>query len=61
MQNPVCECEDCMNRRISEHMRWNAYMRIRGYRHGKKRNDRGMVHPELRPFANISYLERFKD
>lgn len=58
--NDVCTCEVCENRRKTEHMRWNAYMRTLGYVEGK-RNDRGKTHPDLCSWYDLPYLERFKD
>ena len=58
--NDVCECEICKKRRLSEHMRWNAYMRTKGYVFGK-RNDRAKLHGDLKSWYELPYLERFKD
>lgn len=57
----VCTCDYCKERRITEHMRWNAYMRTQGYIYGEKRNDRAGVHPDLCSWNNLTYLEKFKD
>ncbi len=59
--NPLCRCDACNNRRKTEHMRWNAYMRVNGYRYGKSRADRAQVHPSLVPAKELSWKDQFKD
>lgn len=59
--NDTCDCELCTTIRITEHMRWNAYMRSRGYRHGKYRNDRAKRHPFLVSWNRLPKEERMKD
>jgi hypothetical protein len=44
-----------------EHLRWNAYMRGIGYRYGKTRNDRAMLHNLLIPWDELSEEEQRKD
>ena len=44
-----------------EHQRWSAYMRSIGYKHGKKRNDLGKIHPDLCPFDKLQENEKVKD
>lgn len=58
---PVCGCKYCTGRRITEHMRWNAYMRVNGYRYSKKRLDRAKLHDLLVPWGELDELERYKD
>ena len=53
--------DEAHERRITEHKRWNAYMRSIGYRFGKKRLDRGLLHYDLVPFNELDPVERFKD
>lgn len=57
----ICECRLCQPRRITEHMRWNAYMRSLGYQHNKDRNEFAKFHPDLLPWSELPYLEKFKD
>ena len=57
----LCNCETCNQKRITEHMRWNAYTRSQGFRYGKKRSDRAKLHPDLRPWSDLSCCERYKD
>lgn len=58
---PVCSCDSCRERRITEHMRWNAYTRSIGYRRGKDRFDRAKVHKDLKPWQELPCRERYKD
>lgn len=58
---PVCNCDACREKRITEHMRWNAYMRSIGYRRGEVRFDRAMVHNDLKPWDQLPCRERYKD
>ena len=58
---PVCNCDICREQRITEHMRWNAYMRAAGYRYGKNRFDRAKVHNDLKPWDQLPCRERYKD
>lgn len=46
---------------ISEHMRWNAYMRSIGYRYGKVRDDRGLIHPNLVRYSELPLCVQKKD
>ena len=57
----TCACEECVERRITEHMRWNAYMRANGYRHGSKTDHIGKTHMDLQPWSQIPCRERYKD
>ena len=57
----ICMCSICVKRRISEHMRWNAYMRTTGYKTGKIRSDRGQIHPDIVPWDKLPLFERYKD
>lgn len=58
--NDICTCADCEAKRKTEHMRWNAYMRAEGFIYGV-RNDRAKTHPDIRPWNELLYLDRFKD
>ena len=58
--NPGCRCALCVCR-ISEHMRWNAYMRVNGYRYGRTRNDMAKIHTCLLPWSELPPGERIKD
>ena len=59
--SPVCGCDACREMRITEHMRWNAYMRGLGYRRADARYDRAMVHNDLKPWGELPCRERYKD
>ena len=63
--NPIkskeCRCDNCVRRMRSEHMRWNAYMRVYGYSFGKQRADRAMLHNDLQAWAKLSKKEQEKD
>ena len=59
--HPSCLCENCMRRKRSEHMRWNAYIRSYGFSHAPKRNDRAMLHNNLVAWDALSELEKCKD
>ncbi len=60
-QNPLCRCKNCEQRRKSEHMRWNAYMRVSGYRYGNPRADRALIHPNLCLWQELPLRTKFKD
>ena len=59
--NFLCDCDNCERRRKSEHMRWNAYMRVNGYIWGEQRSDRGQVHPNLCDWDKLPIRDKFKD
>ena len=63
--NPIkskeCRCDNCVRRMRSEHMRWNAYMRVYGYSFGEQRADRAMLHNDLQAWAKLSKKEQEKD
>lgn len=59
--DPYCECANCNNRRVTEHMRWNMYMRTHGYRHAEERNDRAKLHNRLVAWDDLDMIERYKD
>ena len=44
-----------------EHIRWNAYMRVGGYRYGEKRNDLAKVHSNLVPSTQLTNDDLRKD
>ncbi|MBP3381797.1 MAG: hypothetical protein J6L00_04030 [Clostridia bacterium] len=56
----ICYCEAC-RRKKTEHMRWNAYMRVNGYCYGERRADRALVHPDLRRWQDLSQFSKKKD
>ena len=58
----TCECENCVRRKKSEHMRWNAYTRGLGYvyRDGV-RADRALLHSNLCAWEDLSALDKLKD
>ncbi len=58
----ICRCENCIRRKLSEHRRWNAYMRVIGFSYqGGKRADRALLHDMLCDWDDLSELERMKD
>lgn len=58
----VCECENCVRRKRSEHFRWNTYARVNGYSYNNGvRADRAKFHDNLCSWNNISYLDKQKD
>lgn len=60
---PICSCKRCEKRRISEHMRWNAYMRVNGYElpPNGERHDLAKIHDLLVPWDALDELEKYKD
>lgn len=61
VKSAECECAECTVRKRSEHMRWNAYMRVCGFSYGEPRADRAMLHNDLKPWKKLSDKEREKD
>lgn len=57
----TCCCENCIRRKKSEHMRWNAYIRVAGYSYAKNKSDRAMYHDKLREWDELPELEKQKD
>lgn len=57
----ICFCPDCTWVKKTEHMRWNAYMRARGYCKGPGHISRAKLHGNLVPWSELSWLERIKD
>lgn len=60
----ICSCEDCNQTRITEHMRWNAYMRSLGYCYSTYTGDnkyRAKLHRDLLPWEKLPLRERYKD
>ena len=55
-----CRCALCQSR-ITEHMRWNVYMRVNGYRYGKKKNEMAKIHQDLHSWMDLPKEERMKD
>lgn len=61
-QKQTCKCENCIRRKKSEHMRWNAYTRVIGYAyHNGIRADRALLHDNLCGWEQLSELDRQKD
>lgn len=57
-----CECENCVRRKRSEHMRWNAYMRVNGFSYNADgKNDRAMLHGNLCEWDLMPPLDKLKD
>ncbi len=58
----ICDCDNCLRRKRSEHMRWNAYTRVLGYTyHPNTRADRALLHDNLCEWSQLSELDRQKD
>lgn len=58
----TCKCENCIRRKRSEHMRWNAYTRVIGYSYNNgTRADRALLHDNLCEWEQLSELDRQKD
>lgn len=58
----TCQCTNCIRRKRSEHMRWNAYTRVIGYAyHNGVRADRALLHDNLCSWEKLSELDRQKD
>lgn len=57
----VCDCEVCTDRRITEHMRWNAYMRAKGFRYAPQKDLQIKTHFDLVPWEDLPLRERLKD
>ena len=58
--SPVCNCDACKTARITEHMRWNAYMRSIGYQKGQK-NKIAKLHHDLKSWHDLPCREKYKD
>ncbi len=60
---PGCSapCRVCIKRSMTEHMRWNVFMRTLGYRYADKRGDRAKTHSDLVPWDQLPPAERYKD
>ena len=57
----TCECANCVKRKRSEHMRWNAYTRVIGFSYNEYRADRALLHDNLCAWDQLSELDRQKD
>ncbi len=57
----LCTCATCKQSRITEHSRWNAYMRVNGYKLGKQHASRSLLHNDLVPWEKLDVIEQFKD
>ena len=58
----TCQCENCIRRKRSEHMRWNAYTRTIGFSFKENgRADRAMLHDNLCEWHQLPPIERLKD
>ena len=57
----TCKCDNCVRRKRSEHMRWNAYTRVLGYTYNTERADRALLHDNLCEWGLLSELDRQKD
>ena len=47
--------------KISEHMRWNAYVRALGFTYNSHRDDRAKLHNDLIPWRTLNEKEQEKD
>lgn len=58
----TCQCENCIRRKRSEHLRWNAYTRVLGYSYNRNsRADRALLHDNLCAWEDLSVLDKQKD
>lgn len=57
----ICQCPRCRNLRVTEHMRWNAFLRINGYIYDPVRRDRAMTHNDLTIWQALAEPEKYKD
>ena len=58
----TCKCKNCIRRKRSEHMRWNAYTRVTGYSYNNGiRADRALLHDKLCEWEQLSELDQLKD
>lgn len=58
----ICDCENCIRRKKSEHQRWNAYTRIIGYSYDNGiKNYRAKLHSDLVGWSDLSYYSKQKD
>ena len=57
----VCSCRKCNALRLTEHARWNAYMRVNGYIYAENRNDRAKCHNDIKSWHKLPIPERYKD
>lgn len=60
-ESKICPCQKCRNIKISEHMRWNAYMRTNGFIFSQTRRDRAKTHNDLIPWKKLPEPEKYKD
>lgn len=56
-----CLCDICAMSSITEHMRWNVYMRTLGYRYSPNRNDRAKTHNLMVSWKDLPELDKYKD
>ena len=61
IQRDFEEKERTEKRMITEHMRWNAYMRSIGYQKSEIRSDRLKLHPLIVPYDDLDPKEKEKD
>lgn len=57
----VCNCGRCLARMLTEHARWNAYMRVNGFSYSEVRRDRAKCHSNIKPWYELSAVEKYKD
>jgi hypothetical protein len=57
----ICECKVCDACRITEHMRWNAYMYAKGYQQGEQKDTIAKLHYDLKPWWELPCQTRYKD
>ncbi|MGN0115803.1 MAG: hypothetical protein ACI396_10790 [Acutalibacteraceae bacterium] len=59
--DPQCRCPICKQASVTEHMRWNAFMRTMGYRYSKNRCDRAKMHNDIVVWDDLNSKEQNKD
>jgi hypothetical protein len=57
----TCQCDNCVRRKKSEHMRWNAYVRGLGISHGTEKAERACLHNNLCGWEGLTPIDRLKD
>lgn len=58
----TCQCDNCVRRKRSEHMRWNAYSRVMGLEyHADVKDSRARLHLDLKAWGLLSEFDQMKD
>lgn len=57
----TCTCENCVRRKKSEHMRWNAYMRVNGFSYDSHKVERALLHNKICDWGKLDDFNKKKD